>query len=659
MRKLALIIALLLAALAAVVAVAAMRLNTYLETNRAWIEAQAAAALGRPVSFDALRVSFRDGLAAEVTDLRVSDVPDGAPADLLHAARAEIVLRILPALFGRYEIGRIVVDEPSFTIVRTAGGLNIAALGRQPNAGTAPATARVPTPSVAVGALASFLISALELHDGELRFVDRTLTPPGELRVRRVDLTMTDIGLSSPIHVDLTGAVFADTGHDVSVAGTVGPLLENTAADVPLGLRIDGGPAALGDLQRLPWLAGIVPPTSERGAPVRLRAALEGTAGELTVSASVRLGDSTVEIKTKTEALTPLTVSVTARADALRPAVLGIAGEPATDVLRQLEGRAILRWDTEGPSVHGSIRSPEGALRGVAYTNLAADLELDGGQLRVPRFAINALGGVCDGSAAYDLRDPARPVFHLHPVAHGLAVADLLALSASKETAKMRGRLDADADIQGAGADRSAIEPTLTGTIRMDVQNGVLEDINLAEKVLTSVGGVPGLTDLISPQLRNKYPGVFSSGDTRFETLSASARVGGGRAATDDLTLATRDYALRAKGWVGFDNRLHLDATLLVSPALTADLIASAKQVQLLANSDGRIEIPFTIRGKLRQLRVAPDADFVARTLSRALQSDLGTLFGKKKRRNQPATGATPGVDLDRLRQGLDNLFRR
>jgi uncharacterized protein involved in outer membrane biogenesis len=117
--------------LAVVVAVALRNASGYLREHRDWVAEQASSALGRPVTFGDVGMSVWGGLGARVTDLRIGEAPAFAATDddFVRVGSVRVVVRILPALVGRYEVRRLVLEQPRVHLVWTKDGLNAASLG--------------------------------------------------------------------------------------------------------------------------------------------------------------------------------------------------------------------------------------------------------------------------------------------------------------------------------------------------------------------------------------------------------------------------------------------------------------------------------------------------------------------------------------------------
>ena len=94
----------LLLVTAIVLAVALANVKVWLGRNREWLTAQAEAAIGRPVRFDAVRASIRGGLGVELTNVRIADDPAFSDGDFARARSVLVRVKVLPALEG-YDVG--------------------------------------------------------------------------------------------------------------------------------------------------------------------------------------------------------------------------------------------------------------------------------------------------------------------------------------------------------------------------------------------------------------------------------------------------------------------------------------------------------------------------------------------------------------------------
>jgi hypothetical protein len=197
---------------------------------------------------------------------------------------------------------------------------------------------------------------------------------------------------------------------------------------------------------------------------------------------------------------------------------------------------------------------------------------------------------------------------------------------------RLKGQLDTDLLLRGSGSDWPSIRNTLDGDGRFEVTEGVLKDVNLAESLLSDLTGIRGLVSFISPRIRSDYREIFSTGDTSFDEFSATVEIGEGRVKTDDLLLATRDYTVRGEGFLTFPNRINATASLVMAERLSRDIIANVAAAKFLANEDGCLHVPFTLRGHIPGARPKVDSKFVLTALQGGLiEQGLLSLFGEKR----------------------------
>ncbi|MFQ5665541.1 MAG: AsmA-like C-terminal region-containing protein [Candidatus Binatia bacterium] len=811
------ILAVLLFVIAVVALIAVMNLNAYLNRNRGWLAEQAGAVLGRSVHFDEIGISLRGGLGARVTNLRIAEDPAFGTGDFVKVGRADVVVYLLPALFGRYEVSRIELDAPAVTVIRTRKGFSFDSLGgaapaAQPQASAHPAPP--PTGAPAGGKALPLIVSLLRIRNGELRFLDRTTTPPSKLVVDHLDFSASNISRTAPVTIDLAAAVLGASVHNLQVAGTVGPVdAAGNYGRTPIKLRTAFGPLIINRLKRLPLVAGVLPPELSSADPITIRTTINGSlaapsarvslnatdaaiaygtqftkpkglrcevdleitqsaaalrirrlglrlagaalsatgtvtrqpptgvnlqisadavpldgwgrllpavapyrlAGTLDVHLAVKgtlgqralpaltgsvalhdmsarqpgkgirisglsttiafkgtrvelppsrflIGDSPVQVEAIVNDLRSPNGTFAVTSSALRAASLGLTSEGTKEeaVLHDVDVRGSFRLAGGGPELRVTCRSARGLLQNVPYTALDATLRFRRQRLTLERVTLHAFDGTYKGSGYYDLTDAKAPVFSVQSKVQGMTLAPLIAVSFPRAAQRIAGRLDTDIRCSGKGAGWDTISKTLAGQGRMEVRDGALKDVNIAEKVLSSVTGVAGLSQLISPRIRHKYSALFQATDTPFDVLRGTVEVTGGRALIKALDLGARDYGLTGTGSLTFANQLDFTGDFVASKTLTADVIRDVKEAKYLTNAAGRLEIPFRLDGTLPHVRPHPDGRFIARALERALVGKgLDTLFHGHKKGTAPTPASAEELLRRQLEKGLHGLFGR
>jgi len=255
----------------------------------------------------------------------------------------------------------------------------------------------------------------------------------------------------------------------------------------------------------------------------------------------------------------------------------------------------------------------------------------------------------------------------------GLDVGELYRFLSPKSGRDVQGRLNADMKLSGSGKEWNEIRPSLRGQGQAEVLQGALLDFNIADNVLSGITGIPGLTSLINPQLRKKYPETFDSKDTKFKELKGQFDLADARMNIKDLRVAAADYTVQGNGWVDFEKRTDFQSVLLLSPGLSADLAHSAREVAYMLNNQNQFELPFTVTGTLPKLKARPDANYIGKMVQRGFMrkgaEELQQRLLGKGRSGSPGEPTPQGPPADQktkknsteelIRKGLDQLFKR
>jgi len=806
MRKLVIVLVVLAVVVGAVL-FALANFNSYLHDNRQWLADEASAALGRPVEFDDIGVSFRGGFGAALKNFSIADDPAYSKGNFVEVGEANVVVKILPALRGRYEVERVVLVAPRVNIVRRKSGFNFETFGAKAGAEAdrpapaAPASTAASGASdeaaVAPGEGLPLVVSLLEIRQGRFRLVDETTSPASEVVVDRVDFSAADIGFDAPVTVELAAAVLGVAQQNVHLSGSVGPLVSPAdASRAPLNLDLEIGPLVVDRAKKLPTVGEAIPAELSSPDPITLRVAVAGRldAPQAAVSldatdAALSFGDvfrkprgTRLSLQAKGVA-SPDVIDISGLVFSLAEATFRGGGRIATgaakDVDVQISGKGIplggwgkllpvaegldvggivnvdLRARQRGssgiPELHGTIgldnvravqpgggveisgltteiaidgdrveipqtrflvagesvtasatvtsvkslsgdfavsaaeldlaalgagaagleraevvrdlalegsfaqakggprfsarlRSSAGSVRDVEYSSLTADFGMAHHRADLERLSLGAFGGLLSGNAVYDMsQQPSH--FSFRGKLDGLDVARIVDYLDIGATVKMTGKVHGDLNLQGSGTEQEQIAQSVVGDGFLRVDDGVIADLNIAESVFTSVTGIPGLSALISPGVRKRYPEIFEAGDTKFEELGGVVDLRDGRAYLHDLALVANDYRVDGAGTVGFDKKVDIEASFAASEVLTGDLLGSFKEVKYLLGQTGRFEIPIEFVGTLPDVSPRPDLDFITERLSGALVSEglekgLDALFGKSKKKR-----AHPGGD--------------
>jgi hypothetical protein len=282
---------------------------------------------------------------------------------------------------------------------------------------------------------------------------------------------------------------------------------------------------------------------------------------------------------------------------------------------------------------------------------------------------INILKGSLQMEGEYSFREQ-MPRFSAASKVQGIDINELYGFLDPTAEHDIRGRMNAETTLAGSGDSWEAIKPTLRGQGTTEVLHGALLNFNIAEGTLSGITGIPGLTNLINPALRKKYPETFAAKDTEFKELRANFDVAEGRVNVRNLRISAAEFIVQGNGWVDFNRRIDFPATVLFSRRLSGDLTQAAREVKYLLNQQGQLEIPMNLTGRLPNVKPRPDVKFLGQVAQRGfVQKGVEELQNRYFGRSPAPLREDRAADENRrnrgnsaeeaIRRGLESLFKR
>ncbi len=333
---------------------------------------------------------------------------------------------------------------------------------------------------------------------------------------------------------------------------------------------------------------------------------------------SLNLGKSNLIIASKIDNFSPLVLSYKVSSPELY--LSDIKKEKSQtnkpEVLKQLISKGKISKKHDSLTVKGNLSSSEANLSDYELRDIKTTFNLIGESLKIEDFSMKAYEGVIKGKASYRLDRDSD--FSIISHISGLNLNNFLSSLNSENAEKIRGKANLDINIFGSGDNWDEIKTSLKGTTKTEIIDGAVLDINLTDEVLTGVTGVPGLTFLISPETKEKYPKIFTSQDTEFDEFKSSFIIEKGKMGTKNLKITSKDYSIRGKGWMNLDGKIDLKSRLILSQEFSEDLETDIPDTKYITNNDKRVEIPFTITGTLPKAKAKPDIPYLAKLIQRA-----------------------------------------
>ncbi len=230
-----------------------------------------------------------------------------------------------------------------------------------------------------------------------------------------------------------------------------------------------------------------------------------------------------------------------------------------------------------GKTVTGKFAAGALTVKRAKLQNVKADIRLANGRLEVSPHSANLYGGTLSGSVTADANGNR---IGIKEAAQNVAVGALLRDMAQKDVLEGRGNLSLD--VQTAGGTVSALKKALAGSARVEMKDGAIKGINLAESVRNA-----------KSLLGAKQQKGDATKKTDFSEAGASFKITNGVARNDDLKVASPFVRIGGAGNLDIGNN-------------TIDYLAKATLAATAKGQGGRdardlagITLPIKLNGAL------------------------------------------------------------
>ena len=289
----------------------------------------------------------------------------------------------------------------------------------------------------------------------------------------------------------------------------------------------------------------------------------------------------------------------------MRPYAGFTIGGKCTFEMAALIGSELAKSGVRGKIAFGTVQI--GAL---AMQNFDAPFDLDKGVVTLDPITFTLYQGHMQGAISVDLK-PAAPEYRIKATLAGLDVNQMLSATTTMKD-YLLGTAQLSTDVHGSGTSGEAIQQSLAGNLTFDLENGDLRHMPLLSRV-NSVLGITG----------------GSASDTKFESLTGNATIGGGKATTNDLTLRAGKLTVLAQGAYGFDQSLQFKTLTTVSGAQAQSVGQMTGLAKPQQNAQGGLQIPGHIAGTASDPKVAIDVGSIAKQEGKNVVRGLTGLFSK------------------------------
>ncbi len=286
-------------------------------------------------------------------------------------------------------------------------------------------------------------------------------------------------------------------------------------------------------------------------------------------------------------------------------------------------------------NLQASVKFQNGAMKlrnlKSPFEKIQLNAQISGDNLQIENFSANFAGGVLKASGT-------AQQFQAQGIS--LAIEDL--------SPQLGGRLSLDFKGGARSWRWSGISQTLSGQGHLSLEDGVLLNYNLLREVIQKISIIPRAERVLQEQLPDFYKAKLGEPNTILKPIDVSFQAQNGKMLFDRLVLATDLVSLEGSGELGLDKTIRIKANLRLDQELSGVMIHAVPQIQFLTDSRGRVEIPVQINGRLPQISVLPDKDYLtqklfASTAQQFVTSQVRNLLDK------PAAAGEAGLDFKNL----------
>lgn len=295
------------------------------------------------------------------------------------------------------------------------------------------------------------------------------------------------------------------------------------------------------------------PAIPQKSVTIPIQAEFKADLEKQSASADIktRFDESSIQAKFSASKLVPLHATFDLDIDKLnldRYIAPKPAGESKPDAKIDLS-------PLKGPAVSGKVQVGSLKAIGASIANIKAEIKLAGGKLDVSPYSADLYGGRLAGSLSVDANSNR---FEVKNSMTGVTLGPLLRDVAKKDM--LDGRANLNLDLSTTGTTVLALKKALAGSAKVDVRDGAIKGINVAESVRSFKPGAGS---------KSTQTAADSTKQTDFTEMSASFTIKNGVAHNEDLKAASPFLRLGGAGNIDIGNST-IDYTAKATLAATS-----------------------------------------------------------------------------------------
>ncbi|MFN3201781.1 MAG: AsmA family protein [Bradymonadia bacterium] len=260
----------------------------------------------------------------------------------------------------------------------------------------------------------------------------------------------------------------------------------------------------------------------------------------------------------------------------------------------------------------GTINIAKGRAGGFPFKKMVGQLTLKNGVLNFKRLKFNAYDGEFDLTPTKaNIADPV-PSFETRVAMKRVSAQKLLSEQMNLP-GTLVGRISTELTIKGRGAEWKDLKETLTGSLTLDLADGVLKTLDLEQAIFKPLNKRFG--DII-PVPAGRDGTRLGKVNTRFNLNKGKMML------AELLTLDTKEGPLKLNGGIGLDKSLDLKGELMLSPKTLASVTGGRLKI------DKALPVALSIGGTLTKPKIS---GIEGAALAAALAPQVAKALGAEK----------------------------
>jgi uncharacterized protein involved in outer membrane biogenesis len=167
------------------------------------------------------------------------------------------------------------------------------------------------------------------------------------------------------------------------------------------------------------------------------------------------------------------------------------------------------------------------------------------------------------------------------------------------------------------------VEKTLTGSGQLSIQEAKIHRLNVLKEVFNQLSIIPGLVQKLESRLPENYKDKVSADYTVVQKLEVPLKVRQGNIEIQNLEINADSFLASGQVNVSLDKNIDANMILKTDKGLTEALTRSVEELKYVTNKEGQLELPFTLKGVLPNVRPSVNVNFLASKLASSKAQDL------------------------------------